>query len=129
MFHQSKGKELMRDKERSSHKGRPNKPINLASGCFLCGGNHLARNCPEKQVLNASVTEKASALNRKKKTLVSSSSKSNSDDSDDSGKGTSSRKPNMGALRLLNIMKVQVGEPRPKKQTKDFSELMYASSY
>nr|CAD1824721.1 unnamed protein product [Ananas comosus var. bracteatus] len=85
-------------------------PKNLKSpeeGCFLCGGPHFVRACPQRKSLNAVQTKEPE-----------------SDEEEEAAETGSIR---MGALRLLNALKGQVGEkektPLPKESK--HSELMY----
>lgn len=58
---------------------------------------------------------------RKKKAPVLSSSKSDYEDGCSSGRRTPLGKANMGAIHLLNALKAQVGELKPKKHVRNMN--------
>ncbi|XP_072980653.1 uncharacterized protein [Typha angustifolia] len=101
-----KGKGVMQSEKNGSwQKGvKPSK--SPKEGCFLCGGPHFVKNCPQRKSLNAVQVQKQSS------------------ESDDE---KSTEGPHMGVLRLLNVLKAQVGEKRkslPSKNRKP-NELMF----
>lgn len=69
----------------------------------------------QKNVLYALVVRKPSTANRMKKAQAPSDNKSDSDGSFTSLEYAPTRKPNMGTIRLLNIIKDQVREPKVNK--------------
>ena len=100
-----------------SSKGKAPKP----NECFLYGGPHMVRECLQKQALSALTTSiHPPRLDKGKVVALSSnSSESNSDNEESQG-------PRMGAMRLWNTLRGQVGENiKTKPQKVGSSELMY----
>ena len=93
----SKGKSVVNEKKKDSKTKGSELARTPKSGCFLCGGPHMVKNCPQKQALNA---------------LQASVQKSQTNHDDDSSDDEEEQVegPRMGALRLLNAIKGQVGE-------------------
>ncbi|CAL9125210.1 unnamed protein product, partial [Musa textilis] len=103
----------------SNSNGRASKPRT----CFLCGGPHSVWDCPQKQALNALSAAIKTPKPDKGKAVALSSSSSESGSDDEKSQG-----PRMGAMRLLNALRGQVGENlKPKQQKAGSSELMYVN--
>ncbi|KAJ8493969.1 hypothetical protein OPV22_015690 [Ensete ventricosum] len=101
-------------KKKNFHKGPGSRGrVPKSSGCFLCGGPHKVRECPQKQALNALT---ASILPRKLdkgKAIALSSSSSDSSSDSEASQGT-----RMGAMRLLNALRGPSGGEHKGKATK-----------